>query len=123
MDPHRATAKPKVFISYAHEGDLRERVGDLAEWLRGNGVEPITDHPYRYRPPEKGWRAWMQHSIEAADVVLIVCSERYQHLFEKREDPAAGCGAIRGRAVARKAVRPHGGGALSSPWPARGECA
>ncbi|MFN9685610.1 MAG: hypothetical protein ACK583_10165 [Cyanobacteriota bacterium] len=24
MDPHRATPKPKVFISYAHEGDLRE---------------------------------------------------------------------------------------------------
>ncbi|MFN7820551.1 MAG: SEFIR domain-containing protein [Cyanobacteriota bacterium] len=92
MDPHRATPKPKVFISYAHEGDLREGVGALAEWLRGNGVEPITDHPYRHRPPEIGWRAWMQHSIEAADVVLIVCSQRYKHLFEKREDPAASGG-------------------------------
>ena len=89
VDPHLATSKPKVFISYAHEGDLVERVGELAEWLRGNGVEPITDHIYHYRPPDKGWRPWMQHSIEDADVVLIVCSERYKRLFEKREDPAA----------------------------------
>lgn len=90
MDPYRATPKPKVFISYAHEGHLFDRVAELAEWLRGNGVEPITDHRYRHRPPESGWRAWMQHSIEDADVVLIVCSERYKHLFEKRGDPAAG---------------------------------
>jgi hypothetical protein len=84
--------KPKVFISYAHEGNLVERVRDLAEWLRGNGVEPITDHLYLHRPPDKGWRAWMQHSIEDADVVLIVCSERYKRLFEKREDQASGGG-------------------------------
>jgi hypothetical protein len=34
----------------------------------------------------------MQHSIEDADVVLIVCSERYKRLFEKREDPASAGG-------------------------------
>ena len=76
---------PTVFISYAHEGDLRERVAELAEYLRENGVQAITDHPYENRPPEKGWRAWMQHNIEDCDVVLIVCSERYKALFEKRE--------------------------------------
>ncbi|MEB3302354.1 MAG: toll/interleukin-1 receptor domain-containing protein [Cyanobacteriota bacterium] len=92
IDTHGATPKPKVFISYAHEGELVERVGELAEWLRENGVEPITDHLYPHRPPDKGWRPWMQHSIEDADVVLIVCSERYKLLFEKREDIASGGG-------------------------------
>lgn len=87
--PHGATPKPKVFISYAHEGKLVDRVRELAEWLWVNGVEPITDHLYHHRPPDKGWRTWMQHSIEDADVVLIVCSERYKRLFEKREDPAS----------------------------------
>jgi tetratricopeptide (TPR) repeat protein len=78
-------SNPTVFITYAHEGDLGERVAALAEWLTDNGVQVITDHPYKNRPPEIGWRAWMQHSIEDADMVLIVCSERYKRLFEKRE--------------------------------------
>ena len=85
MPPADRKISQTVFISYAHEGDLAERVAALAEWLRSNGVEVITDHRYRNRPPEKGWRAWMQHSVEDADVVLIVCSERYKVLFEKRE--------------------------------------
>ena len=76
---------PTVFISYAHEGDLVERVALLAKWLTENGIQVITDHPYKNRPPEKGWRAWMQHNIEDADLVLLVCSERYKKLFEKRE--------------------------------------
>ncbi|WP_211342016.1 SEFIR domain-containing protein, partial [Chlorobaculum thiosulfatiphilum] len=85
MPPADRKKSRTVFISYAHEGDLAERVAALAEWLQSNGVEVITDHRYRNRPPEKGWRAWMQHSVEDADVVLIVCSERYKVLFEKRE--------------------------------------
>ena len=76
---------PTVFISYAHEGDLVERVALLAKWLTENGIQVITDHPYKNRPPEKGWYAWMQHNIEDADLVLLVCSERYKKLFEKRE--------------------------------------
>ena len=81
---------PNVFISYAHEGDLQRRVKELAEWLTGKGVQVITDHPYSNRPPEKGWRAWMQHNVEDADIVLIVCTERYKNLFEKREIPDEG---------------------------------
>jgi len=85
---------PVVFISYAHEGNLSERVGKLAEWLTDKGVQVITDHPYKNRPPEKGWRTWMQHSIENADKVLIVCSDRYKKLFEKRGvTDKGGCGA------------------------------
>ncbi|MBV5288631.1 MAG: tetratricopeptide repeat protein [Pelodictyon phaeoclathratiforme] len=76
---------PTVFISYAHEGSLGEKVAALAEWLTCNGIQVITDHPYQNHPPGKGWRAWMQHSIEDASMVLIVCSERYKKLFEKRD--------------------------------------
>jgi len=84
---------PTVFISYAHEGDLGERVRDLAAWLTEQGVRTVTDHPFQNRPPEEGWRAWMQHNIEDADLTLIVCSERYRRLFEKREvDDAGGRG-------------------------------
>ena len=81
---------PVVFISYAHEGDLHERVKALAAWLTDKGVQVITDHPYTNRPPEIGWRAWMQHNIEDADMVLMVCSDRYKKLFEKREVPDDG---------------------------------
>ncbi len=76
---------PTVFISYAHEGNLGERVAELSDWLQDKGVQVITDHPYKNRPPEEGWRAWMQHNIEDCDLVLIVCSKRYKALFERRD--------------------------------------
>lgn len=85
--------KPTVFISYAHEGDLKKQVKALADWLAERGVEVITDHKYQDKPPAKGWRAWMQHSVEDADIVLIVCTERYKALFEKREVKIGGYGA------------------------------
>ncbi len=75
---------PTVFISYAHEGSLGEKVAALADWLTEHGVQVITDHPYHNHPPRIGWLAWMQHSIEDASLVLIVCSPRYKNLFEKR---------------------------------------
>lgn len=77
----------RVFISYAHERDLRQQVKALAEYLLKNGIQAITDHPYENQPPEKGWRAWMQHNVEDADFVLVVCTPRYKALFEKRELP------------------------------------
>jgi len=75
---------PIVFISYSHDGNLSSKVETLADWLTGKGIQVITDHPYVNRPPEQGWRAWMQHSVEDADMVLIVCTERYKKLFERR---------------------------------------
>ena len=80
-------ANPVVFISYAHEGDLSEKVRFLSEWLISKGVTSLTDHPYINRPPKEGWSAWMQHSIEDADLVLIVCTQRYKQLFERRNTP------------------------------------
>ncbi len=77
---------PKVFVSYAHESeDFRQKVGELAEFLRSKGIPVVTDHPYQNRAPEEGWRAWMQKNIEDSDVVLIVCTPRYRESFEKRD--------------------------------------
>ena len=76
---------PTVFISYAHEPGLREQVKELAEWLLGQGV-----HPYEHQASEKGWTAWMQHWVEKADVVLVVCTPGYKALFEMRETPGDG---------------------------------
>ncbi|MDL2329692.1 tetratricopeptide repeat protein [Desulfosarcina sp. OttesenSCG-928-A07] len=87
-----SSANPRVFISYAHEGDLKDKVKELADWLLAQGVEVITDHPYANCAPDKGWRAWMQHNVEDADIVLIVCSERYKNIFEKRKIPTGGGG-------------------------------
>jgi len=75
----------KVFISYAHEKDMSTRVKALADWLIKQGVEVITDHKHADRPPDKGWHIWMLHSVEDSDTVLMVCTERYKALFEKRE--------------------------------------
>ncbi len=82
---------PKVFISYAHESeDFRQKVKELAEFLRSKGIRVVTDHPYQNRAPEEGWRTWMQNSIKDSDIVLIVCTPRYRESFEKRnaERPA-----------------------------------
>lgn len=72
-----------VFISYAHEGDLGERVATLAEWLGRKGMKVITDHPYRNRAPEEGWRAWMHHSVEKAEKCIErrTCSAKLQILL------------------------------------------
>ena len=83
----------EVFISYAHESDaLRQQVRSLSVWLQGQGVSVITDHVHEFLPPELGWQAWMQQSIEAADVVLAVCTPRYRLRYEKREDVSRGLG-------------------------------
>jgi tetratricopeptide (TPR) repeat protein len=77
---------PKVFVSYAHESeDFRQKVGELAEFLRSKGIPVVTDHPYQNRAPEEGWLAWMHKNIKGSDVVLIVCTPRYKESFEKRD--------------------------------------
>jgi len=85
---------PQVFLSYAHESDeFRQTVRELAEYLRGQGICVVTDHPYENRAPQNGWRAWMQHCVEDSDLVLVICTPRYRASFEKRDpDLASGFG-------------------------------
>ena len=89
--------KIKVFISYAWgEEEYNSSVRKLAEWLTANGsnkLEVISDHLHSMRPPTKGWPIWMTEQIEFANVVLILCCEKYHNRFLKREvTPQSGRG-------------------------------
>jgi TIR domain len=82
-----------VFISYAHESDeFRAKVRELCVYLRANGVEIISDFDHEIVPPEDGWAIWMQHGIEDAQVVLVVCSSKYKARYEKRAPVSEGHG-------------------------------
>lgn len=82
-----------VFISYAWESDeFRENVKALVTWLRAQNVKVVADFDYANRPPSVGWPSWMQHSIEDATVVLVICSPKYRLRFEKRASADSGKG-------------------------------
>lgn len=84
-----------VFISYAHENDeFRNSINELAIWLRARdkSIHVYTDHMHNSRPPEEGWRTWMENKIEEANVVLIVCTEKYYRRWHKKEEPGIGKG-------------------------------
>jgi|GEM_PF-2377928 len=84
----------RVFVSYAHQDNLRDEVGALVDWLNEQeGIEAIADHCHSVVPPSQGWPAWMLHNLEGADVVLCICGEFYKRGFEKRggsEDSSKG---------------------------------
>lgn len=86
--------KLRVFISYAWESEeFKTSIWTLAGWLENNSggeIKVITDHLFENRPPEKGWQIWMQNEIEAAHVVLIVCSLKYRKRFQKEDDEELG---------------------------------
>lgn len=87
------TTPATVFISYAWESDaFRAQVKALRDYLLANGVAVVSDFDHAIKPPELGWAVWMQHSIEDATVVLVVCSASYRPRFEKRAPPTSGKG-------------------------------
>ncbi|MDL2275929.1 hypothetical protein LJC22_07380 [Desulfosarcina sp. OttesenSCG-928-G10] len=83
----KQTENIMVFISYLDEGNIVEEVMALAEWLCGQDVEAITYHAKANPAPEIGRRSWVQQKIEDAEIVLVVCTELYKNVFEKREAP------------------------------------
>jgi SEFIR domain/Effector-associated domain 8 len=85
--------KPKkVFISYSHDSLLhKDRVLELADHLREDGIDCNIDQ-YEMAPP-KGWPHWMLDEIEAADFVLVVCTEQYDRRFRANEAYGRGKGA------------------------------
>lgn len=86
-------APVRVFISYARESvEHARRVLELAQKLRGDGVDCSVDQFVLGGPPE-GWPRWMQRQIEDAVCVLIVCTDTYKRRFEGREVPGQGEGA------------------------------
>ncbi len=82
-----------VFISYAWENDaFRAHVKTLRDYLLAQKLTVVSDFDHEILPPELGWQTWMQHSIEDATVVLVVCSPLYKLRYEKRADPSSGKG-------------------------------
>jgi TIR domain len=86
-------AIPKVFISYSHDTVAhQERVLDLADRLRADGIDAEVDQ-YNAAPPE-GWPRWCERQIEAANFVLMVCTESYQRRVRGEEEPGQGLGVV-----------------------------
>jgi tetratricopeptide (TPR) repeat protein len=73
MSPERP---PKVFISYSHDSDEHEeRVLNLADRLAHDGIDVDLDQ--FVSPPPASWPIWMERAIEAANFILVVCSQNY----------------------------------------------
>ncbi|MCY2994343.1 MAG: TIR domain-containing protein [Planctomycetota bacterium] len=87
-----ATPIPKVFISYSHDSEQhRNRVLAFSERLRSDGIETVLDQ-YVAGAPAKGWPRWMLDQLDAADYVLVVCTETYYRRFRGQEEPGKGKG-------------------------------
>jgi len=82
----------KVFISYSHDSDEhRDRVLALSERLRADGIETTLDQ-YLNGSPLQGWPRWMMDQVDAADSILVVCTEPYYRRFRGHEEPGKGRG-------------------------------
>ena len=84
-------ADPRVFVSYSHDSDAHsEAVLQLAQQLREWGIDVRLD---RFVPdPPEGWPRWMMAEIDAADVVILVCTGAYRRRLEGLEEPGKGKG-------------------------------
>jgi hypothetical protein len=81
-------SRPRVYLSYTlRTQGLREKVFELAEKLRENGVDSRMDlysakSLHGFTPPDPlpnrdSWEAWQEDEIRNADCVLMVCSREY----------------------------------------------
>jgi len=78
-----------MFVSYSHDSPAHmDRVLALCDRLRHDGVDADLDQ-YEAAPPE-GWPRWTLRQIEAADFVLVVCTETYRRRFDGREEKRRG---------------------------------
>jgi tetratricopeptide (TPR) repeat protein len=82
---------PRVFISYSHDSpEHADRVLALADRLRAEGIDCQLDQ-YETSPPE-GWPRWMLNQVEAADFVLVICTETYNLRFSGKAEAGKGLG-------------------------------
>ena len=85
----------KVFISYSHDNDAhRQRVHDLADRLRNDGVEIILDRDCGPGGPDEGWDKWSGLQAEKADIVLPVFTPEYRKCWDGEQVPGMRLGAI-----------------------------
>lgn len=82
---------PRVFISYSHDSDEHAaRVLALADRLGNYGLDVVLD---QYNPnPVEGWPLWMQNNLDAAQFVLMVCTETYHRRVMQQEPAGVGLG-------------------------------
>lgn len=88
-----ANTHPKVFISYSHDEkpvEHMDKVLSLANRLCTDGIDVVLDQ-YEESPPE-GWQMWMDREIQAADFVLMICTETYYKRVMGEEVPGVGRG-------------------------------
>lgn len=84
--------RPVVLISYSHDSkNHREAVLGVAERLRSDGIEVLLDQ-YVAGRLETTWPRWMLDSLDAANFVLLVCTETYYRRFRGHEEPGKGRG-------------------------------
>ena len=82
----------KVFISYSHDSQAhRDFVRGIAHRLRGDGLDCVIDQ-YINGFPSEGWLRWMENEVEAADFVLLVCTETYLRRYRGHETSGGGKG-------------------------------
>jgi tetratricopeptide (TPR) repeat protein len=83
------TPAPHVFISYSHDSKQhQDQVLALADRLRGDGVDAVIDL-YEAAPAE-GWMNWILSQIDAADFVLVICTETYKLRLESNKKARVG---------------------------------
>jgi SEFIR domain-containing protein len=81
-----------VFISYSDDSEEhREKVLALSERLRADGIDTILDQ-YVNGSPDEGWPRWMLNGLDAADSVIVLCTETYYRRFRGHEEPNKGKG-------------------------------
>jgi hypothetical protein len=95
--------QPKVFVSYSHDSEEHvDRVLALCDRLRQDGIDADVD---QYAPaPSEGWPLWMERQIQAADFVLLVCTETYRRRFDGKEESGRGLGAAWEGAIVTQAI-------------------
>src|SRR5512132_1382788 len=107
------TRPPRVFISYSHDSvEHQQRALAFADRLRAGGIDAEIDQ-YNTAPPE-GWPLWCERQIEAADFVLMICTENYHRRVGGDEAPGQGLGVVWEARIIRQLL--YDAGAVSAKF-------
>lgn len=84
---------PRVLISYSHDSpEHKQRVLELSERLRADGIDATIDQYIETTGPSEGWPRWMDEQIRNSDFVVLVCTETYRRRVEGQEEEGRGHG-------------------------------
>ncbi|MCB1193496.1 MAG: PD40 domain-containing protein [Leptospiraceae bacterium] len=83
MTEYIEESPPRAFISYTWDSEEhKEKIRNFSDLLREYGVDCNIDQ-YEISPPE-GWTHWAINQVEESDYVLIVYTENYKNLANKK---------------------------------------